>query len=379
MLRCIFHIPYKLNINAVSAPMLRPKMMIKGFSNIGYLVDVIEGTMIERKRKIEEVKLKISSGVRYDFMYAESSTMPTLLTEKHHLPLHPFLDFSFFKFVKKHNIKIGLFYRDIYWKFDSYKKDLSVWKSYLAIKCYKHDIKKYEQLLDKFYLPSLKMCSYINSSRLERIAEILPPGCVDIIDKEIKIRERDFSKKALRIFYVGGLGNQYQISELMGAMNNLNNCELVICCREEEWKQEKENLESYMYSNIYIIHKKNQELEEEYKRADICSLMFKPDAYRDMAMPYKAFEYLAHCKPVLATKNTAIGEFVSQNDIGWSIEYGADEIKTKLSNILNNPELLQNKIEHCTNVRRSNTWTERARKVSHAFINISKPEMDDTR
>ena len=57
-----------------------------------------------------------------NFLYSESSTMPTSLTEPHHMPTHPFLDFSFFYFCKRNGIKIGLFYRDIYWKFEIYKE-----------------------------------------------------------------------------------------------------------------------------------------------------------------------------------------------------------------------------------------------------------------
>lgn len=35
--------------------------------------------------------------------------MPTLLTEKHHCPTHPFLDFSFFHFVENTELKLAYF------------------------------------------------------------------------------------------------------------------------------------------------------------------------------------------------------------------------------------------------------------------------------
>lgn len=87
--------------------------------------------------------------------------MPTLLTEKNHLPSHPFLDFSFFKYLKKNNIKIGLFYRDIHWMFDFYGKGLNPIKKKLAILMYKYDLKKYSELLNIIYLPSLEMERFI--------------------------------------------------------------------------------------------------------------------------------------------------------------------------------------------------------------------------
>lgn len=82
--------------------------------------------MVGREKKsINKIKSLIEAGEKFDFCYSESSTMPTLLTEKNHLPSHPFLDFSFFKYLKKNNIKIGLFYRDIHWMFDFYGKGLN--------------------------------------------------------------------------------------------------------------------------------------------------------------------------------------------------------------------------------------------------------------
>lgn len=366
MHKCIFHIPYKLEQDGMAAPMLRPKKMIEGFYNIGYQVDVVAGSALERKEKIKKIKAKILNGEKYDFMYAESSTMPTLLTEKHHFPTHPILDFSFFEFLKKHNIKIGLFYRDIYWKFNAYKTNLPAWKSYFAIKCYKYELRKYEELLDGFYLPSMKVYPYLETNRFDSIVDALPPGCENLkINRTYELR--DFNKKPLNIFYVGGLGRQYQISELMKAVQGMELCELVICCRENEWMIEKNHLEKYLSNNICIVHKKNRELEELYSQADICSLMFEADEYRNMAMPYKAFEYLAHEKPSLVTRKTAIGEYIKINDIGWELENSMGAIRKTINDILENPEALCLKINNCIRVKEHNTWEERAKKVMESL------------
>lgn len=135
MKRMIFHIPMKIDRNRASASQIRPMKMIEAFKECGYEVVVVEGYGKERKRQIKEIKSNILKGVKYDFLYSESSTMPTLLTEKNHLPLYPFLDFSFFAFCKKHGIKIGLFYRDIYWVFKK-KRSFKEWVAYIF---YKYD------------------------------------------------------------------------------------------------------------------------------------------------------------------------------------------------------------------------------------------------
>ena len=174
--RCIFHIPNYIDLKRKSASNIRPFKMIKAFQDIGYQVDCVMGYGKERKKSIKEIKKNIKNGVKYDFLYSESSTMPTLLTEKNHLPTYPFLDFNFFRFCKKHNIKIGLFYRDIYWKFDLYEKEVkNRLKSKSAILLYKYDLHKYRKLLDVLYVPSKQFIKYLpNKNNVKYKINLLP-------------------------------------------------------------------------------------------------------------------------------------------------------------------------------------------------------------
>lgn len=368
MKNCIFHIPYKLDPNAKAAPMLRPRKMIEAFESNGYHVDVISGFSEDRRIAIEEIKEKINSGVHYDFMYAETSTMPTLMSDPNHLPTYPFLDFGFFKFVKKHGIKIGLFYRDIYWKFPVYKAALPKWKSSPAIACYQYELRQYDKYIDKLYIPSGKFFEYLDMPIFKDRVEMLPPGCESLsIKSKISFVDRDFSEKPLRIFYVGGLSGQYQIKELMLAVNAVEECELTVCCRPDDWEKEKNNLEDALSDRIHIVHKTNEELEPEYENADLCSLLFRSDAYMEMAMPYKAFEYLAHMKPIIASKNMAVSEFVESNDIGWTIDYSAEEIEKLLMKIIDRPEILGEKFHNCISSKAENLWEIRAKQVENGL------------
>ena len=162
---------------------------------------------------------------------------------------------------------------------------------------------------------------------------------------------------------MGGLGEQYQLIELAAAVSEVENCRLTLCCRKDEWEKEKNNYGKYLRGNIDIVHRSGKELEDFYFRADICSLMFKPDIYREMAIPYKSFEYLAHGKPVFASQGTAIGDFVGKNDIGWVLDYGRNQIKKQLQELIDFPELIDEKRKSCLKVREQNTWEVRAKKI----------------
>lgn len=54
MHNCIFHIPYPIDSEAMAAPMIRPRMMIKSLEQIGYHVDVIEGYSKDRIQAIKK-------------------------------------------------------------------------------------------------------------------------------------------------------------------------------------------------------------------------------------------------------------------------------------------------------------------------------------
>ena len=365
-MKCIFHMPLPLDKKSKSASGIRPCKMLQAFKDIGYDVYAITGYAKERKAAIKTLKKKIQEGEKFDFLYSESSTMPTALTEKKHIPPHYLLDFSFFKFCAKQSIKIGLFYRDIYWKFDDiYKCLLPKWKYICAIKSYQYDLWQYKRLLTKFYVPSEKIYPYIEIPELKNKLDTLPPGCEERIVKNKKILQRDFNKEPLKIFYVGGLGSEYKILELFKAVSMISCCDLTICCREKEWNDNIEEYKKYInFPNIHIVHVSGDSLNPYYESTDICSLIFKPNEYRNLAVPFKAFEYLSWEKPTLVSKNTLIGDWTERNGTGWLVKYQSDDIYNTVMEIINHPQDLYDKVCKCKIAKQRNLWTIRAQKVA---------------
>ncbi|EDS76834.1 putative glycosyl transferase [Clostridium botulinum C str. Eklund] len=358
--RCIFHIPYKVSSDIVSGSHIRPLKMLNAFKNIGYDVDVVMGYGEEREKSIRNIKKNIENGEKYDFLYAESSTMPTLLTEKNHIPKYPFLDFSFFKYCKSHNIKIGLFYRDIHWKFDQYKNNVGTAKRIISTIFYNYDLKKYKELVDILYLPSKEMFKYLEIDFKGKIEE-LPPGSEknDNVDL-IKYKNDDY----LNIFYVGGISTElYDIRELFKVANELPWVKLTVCCRESDWNNVADYYLTYLNERISIIHKSGEELYPYVKEADILNLFIKPTEYWEFAVPVKLFTYISYKKPIISAKNTVTGNFVEKNNIGWSIEYSREELINMLTKLKNNGKEILKKTSNMEKVLEENTWNSRAKKV----------------
>ena len=357
--RCIFHIPNYLDVNRASASQIRPQKMKTAFEENGYLVDVVWGYGKERRKQLAKIKKNIKNGTMYDFLYSESSTMPTLLTEKHHLPIYPFLDFGFFKYIKRHGIKIGLFYRDMYWKFPEYKESVRGLKYKIAISMYQYDLRQYAKLLDKFYLPSRECYSYLKKEIPLDIVDVLPPGC-SICDKIPKVEE---TTGKLTLLYVGGVGYHYQLDKVVKAIAEVPEVDLILCCRKEEWEREKENNKAYLRKKIYICHAAGEELERLYRKAQIGLAYFDTDLYMKMAMPFKVFEYIGHGLPVISNAGTVASDFVEKEKIGWVIQYDIETLCSLLKELSVNQDILSEKRESVYRAAERNTWQQRAKKV----------------
>lgn len=361
MKKMIYHIPYFVDKNRHSGSHIRPFKMLEAFQNIGYDVDIIMGYGKSRKKSIKQIKKNIKNGIKYDFCYSESSTMPTLLTEKNHLPKYPFLDFGFFKFLKKNNIKIGLFYRDCYWLFEDGTKGISGFKKNVSKFFYKYDLKKYSKLLDIFYLPTLLMKNYIPMNFHGDYIS-LPPG-IDSSNQE-DIKNPNYDSNEVKLFYVGGIGPMYNMDILFKAASEIENIKLVICCRENEWLNEKPHLEKYLNDNIEIIHKSGNEFKEDIESSHIALAYFEQSEYRKFAMSVKLFEYLSYNKPVLSVTETAVGQFVEKYNIGWNIGYNIDELSEFLEDMLKDKSKIKIKADNIKNALSENTWEARAKQVS---------------
>ncbi len=360
---CIFYLPYPLEASGNRARLLRPRKLVYAFRELGYRVFLIQGYSEKRRMRIEMLKGLIDSGTKFDFMYAECNTEPLHLSDPSHIPVHPVMDFNFFRYLKKEGIPIGLFYCDIYWKFPTYRELVKGWKRQVSLHFYKSELRSYAKLLTCLFVPDMRMCQYFDSPDLEKLAAALPPGGDPVPAEQLERKEtgkRDFQKDPLQIFYVGGISEHYRIDELLSAIRDLPEVCLTLCVREGEWDKEKERLEDLMTDRVTVVHKNEDELGPFYQKADIGSLLFYPDEYRGMAQPVKAYEYICHGLPAIASKNTAIGELVEGEGTGWTCEYRAEEIREILTEILRDPGILAEKRRRTIEVIPDHLWITRA-------------------
>ncbi|WP_159308537.1 MULTISPECIES: glycosyltransferase [Spiribacter] len=355
----LFHHPGPINDGLQSGRPVRVKNLLQAFSEIGFEVDVIAGNVSQRRKAAKKVKDKIGHGRQYKFMYAESSTMPTALTTASHFPIAPCMDPEIFFYLKRKNIPIGLFYRDIYWRFEEYSQKVSFWKRVFAISFFRYDLQWYQKTLKVMYLPSLQMGRFLpNPAKFNLSA--LPPA----VGENSIGAPAETVTEPLNILYVGGLSSHYRLHVLFRVISRLSGVKLTVCTRSQEWSQLEHEYEEWLTPNIEIVHLSGEQLPELYEQHDVCSLFLEPNLYRSFAAPVKLYEYIGACRPIIASQDTNAGDFVEENNVGWSISYDDHSLEELLKYLISSPSEIIKQGRNCKPVAKKNTWRNRAENVA---------------
>lgn len=350
----IFHAPFDVGAyHSKSASGIRPQRMLEAFRDAGFDVFLVTGGVRERKVAIAEVKRQIRNGDVFDFVYSESTTKPHIFTGRYQYPLNPFFDYAFFRFCRKNNVPVSLFYRDVYWRFKEFREDLGVVKANILRPFYIYDLLQYKRAIDVLYVPSDGYAEQIPSG-LRPPTALLPPG------GEIVGEVKEVPSQSL--LYIGGLGSHYTMHEAFSAVADDPTLSLTVCTREPEWDLVEESYQSA--ANISVVHKSGQQLDSLYEEARYCLIFMESSEYRKFAVPFKLYEYIGRGKPIIASSGTYAGKVVEELGVGWTIPYDAQALADLLHRIENEPGEYRETLTRLRLTREENTWEKRAQQVA---------------
>lgn len=287
-------------------------MLAKGFH-----VDLVQGTARERKASIAKVRNKIESGERYNFVYVENNNKPNTLTGGFPYLNSLLTEWLFFRFLKKHRIKIGLYYRDIYWRFEVFKSMLPWYIRYPVLPLYYYDLLVYRSYVDHVFLPNAKLSESFPVSIKAPVSE-LPPGA------EINARKpRPTENVRLELLYAGGVEPPlYDLGLMTQSISGLPNVHMRFCLREREWRNWSGHYT--LPANASVRHLDSDEMESEFHEADVF-LDYRPrHDYLDLCFPVKIMDALGHELPVIVRSGTRVAKFVLDTGFGWIVSSPAE-------------------------------------------------------
>lgn len=376
----IMHVPWKLQ-PVQSASQLRPRQMQAAFEQLGFQVAFVSGEGARRRRRLREIKADLRAGKTFTFCYSESSVLPTLLASGRQSILSAALvDYRLLLLLKRYHIPVGVFLRDVYWRFPEFK---AVYRSILRRWIYRLgyvlDLIVYSLFIDVLFLPSLEMAAHLPKWATAARTVELPPG---LSSATLETRagfsfgsSDGASPKSISLIYVGGLGYLYRIHALLQAVRRSgSSVTLTLVVRKADWERTKHEYlgEIAGCENIIVTHHGRDELPAVYAGHDIGVLFVEPSVYRTFAMPYKLFEYLGYGLPIIATAGTAVGDFVEHLDVGWAIPYDVAALESLVYQVATSPRTIQSKKAKIWEINHLHTWKARAETVETALSGARK-------
>ena len=352
----LFHIPKPVVTGSAIGSKVRPQKLIAAFRSLNCEVELVAGGSAERKKIISKVLSDIKKGRHFDFLYSESSNAPIPVSDDHHIPLHPFMDYRFYNAVRQAGIPSGLYYRDVFWKFPVFREKLSLPLRLLTYPLYLSDWRVFCSYIDHLFLPSERMAAHLHTPWPEDRVSRLPPGC-DIHEHGQSGRE-----DKLVCFYVGGIEPPvYDLKSMIDTFITTQHARLVLCCRQREWQ----SLSGYYGSdprNIDVVHASGEQLQQYYSAADVFIAAWNQDPYMDIAMPIKIFESLGHGVPVIISAGSEAADFIRSTGTGWVID-NLQELPFLLQRLQANREEIDRYRQAAIETRSRHTWQERAKQI----------------
>jgi len=352
-MRILFHAPYKIT-DLTSGSRVRPNMMIEAFKELGYIVDVVSGSLPERKHIYRN---NVNRLEHYAFCYSEPSTYP----------VHPVWDYWFYYQLDKANIPLGIFYRDAYWKIVPHwtQKNI-VQKTILQIR-YRSDICLFNKTARVIFFPSKSLSDFFSFHN----KGVLWPGC----NNNIKDGEKSTFNKPYTVIYVGNIAPRYGLRLLLETMELVNEWEevnLELVCPAESYTQNIYEFAGYKNKAwLRIHHLSGEKLEPLYDRANIGIITLLRNQYNDLAMPVKLFEYLSYGLPVVVTNCTEMASFVTNNHVGLAVTDTSKELRKAILLLLEDSGLFINSARavHRT-INNGNLWKDRANAVAQSLLEL---------
>lgn len=347
----IFYYPAEIDRNKAAASALRPKKMYEAFASTAAQLRVVQGSLAERKATARRV-LDSSDGDPDRFVYFENLTYPNNWSEGLRSAIADRdLDYRFLMKASKRDYRIGYFYRDFYWMFPELITTMGRIKKAAYIAESHAEFKRLESLVDVLFVASDAVVPFLEGYAFKRIVPLLP-GCGAFVGDEGRTRVGT----SLRLAYIGGLGGHYDLDRLLEVSRD--DIDIKIAVRPDEIRDKAINGSSVSVHNV-----SGEQIDDYLRSADIGLLYFKPSPYMDMAMPYKLFDYAAHGLPILCSAGTAAARVVTDNRIGWSVEYSADALDAFLDHLKSHPEEIDIAVNNLKAFVQNNSWAERAKQA----------------
>ena len=172
----------------------------------------------------------------------------------------------------------------------------------------------------------------------------------------------------IRINYTGYVRHYIPLLNLIKAVNELKNVKVSINGSGDAYyklKEEEGKLKNFVLTGPYEY----DDIAKFYENSDLTYIVYnKGNKNDENAFPTKFFESIVTGTPVIVSKNTELGNFVKENEIGIVVD-GTDyiDIKTKLQEIASNKDILKKMKYNIQKISENFIWENVARNLNKIY------------
>jgi glycosyltransferase involved in cell wall biosynthesis len=357
-MQMIFHYPGPFHAVMDNGERKRPRMMCEAFRALGHEVIPVVGTWAERAAQV--ARLAQDSGLRPACCYSENSHLPLRLVGERHLPRWPSPDVALCHLLHRRGIPHGVYYRDMYWRYADFRRQVGWGKYALAWPFYHEELRLYRACGMQVFVPSAEFAAETPVIPPERLHP-LPPG------ETAHPLPPVTAAPPLKLIYVGGATPpRYDLTPLfdhLAAVTHLP-LHLDLVTPAGPWAACRDAYR--LPPNVTVRHAAGAELAPLLTAADLALLWYDPHPYRRLALPVKLYEALGFGLPVISFGDNPVSRFVTAHRAGWVAEATAGEAfwTTLLADL---PALAAAK-ERVRVLRQEHTWEARARTAAAILL-----------
>ncbi|NLZ27539.1 MAG: glycosyltransferase, partial [Firmicutes bacterium] len=353
------------NAAGSSGSSVRPQKMYEAFGQLGIQVKMLQGQQNrrqQRKKRVHEIINWLDTN-RPDLCYVEPPSGP----------FFNYIDHVLLRKLHRMKVPIGLFYRDMFWKFGLGDETPGVrarLKKIIVAWMHRFDWWLFMKHLSILYFPT-QAITELKSSQIP--VKVLPPGCYRGGDEEAPYTNNNVPVG----IYVGGTSEIYGLSKLLRAAWLLYDqgvkFRLKLICRKPEWDEfVKINGLSPLPSWLEILHiSGDQALSVHYTEADFALCPHRTGGYGDVTFSVKIMEYLSYLKPVVVTATKPMKNLVENYHIGIVTKDTEEDFAHGMRRMIEDIPLRDEFRKNCIRAREENLWIFRAQTVLEDLTDLT--------
>lgn len=359
----IIHIHYDHLSYSGSGSSNRPEQIKEGFENAGFALEVVEGDWSSRKSISQDLMARLRQGWRPEFLYAESSTTPYVFGHPWKWPFHD-MDIQLMRECAGNGIPVGLFYRDVHWKFVR-ARNLKQWLIKMIYRPFHQlELKQYKRYSDLIFLPSLEMGTHLGISESQSAS--LPPAARS--EGVYQHTPEPSDEATLKAVHVGGLTDAHGLYDLRPICRSLldKGIQTTIVCRDSDWNRYSHHYRHLIDKGLIVKHIHGKELYPFLSTFDFGLLCYPFHEYRSFAFPYKVFEYLQCGLTILHDSDVSVARWIQKNNVGIQLERIAKRYDIPMEK-LQSSSRSKGRLRRIQEVLNRNTWRDRAQYVAETL------------